>query len=199
MRESISKVTCISVVLPAILGLALAVAGEARADFITQVRAENNPQALSGGDVWYQGATSSSHVWSSGSNLGESGSDGSATVSLLGGDAGIHLVASSHLGSFFNVAGEWVDVIRLAGPPADAPASILIGVHVDGIMRADLGESGINAQSRFDLANLPFGNAVPGPITGSTLPLTVSEAFLNVTSTETSFFVVQSQNSAYDP
>src|SRR4051794_26314547 len=132
MRDRISKVTCISVVLPAILGLALAVAGEARADVITQVRAESIQQ-LPGGNFWYQGATFSSQVWSTVPN-GGSWADGFATVSN-----GIHLSANSRLGSGIDVAAEWVDVIRLARPPADAPASIRIGVHVDGIVKADLG------------------------------------------------------------
>src|SRR4051812_23711967 len=115
MRNNISKATCISVVMPAILGLALAVAGEARADFLTQVRAEGFAVPLPGGGVWYQGATSSSHAWSTVPNPGGAGSDGSATVSLLGGDTGIHLASSSHLGAGLDVAGEWIDVIRLAG------------------------------------------------------------------------------------
>ena len=144
-------------------------AGQAQAGFLTQVSAHSFGRTLPDQDVWYQGSTSSSHDWTV-SGPGTV-SDGSASVSLLGVTAGIHLTASSHdVNAGITVAGQSLDVIRFVGPQANAPASLRLGVSVNGNVQVNLG-GGLSASARLDVANLVIGSAAVGPPRGFGLPV----------------------------
>jgi hypothetical protein len=130
-------------IVPVILSLAFTLVGRARAGLIyTQAGVQGSSSDGSGDG-------SSDHYQSYVTNFVSGGEVSSATgsafetrssasVGLVGTDAGIHLFSSSHTSNFPGyspgsqalAAGQWEDVIRLAGN--SLPNSILIHVSVAG-------------------------------------------------------------------
>lgn len=161
------------ILVAAILGVMLAIAGEAKANFITRSSAGGLTLAPAGGppgsETW---ANSNSGPKGSAAAGKLRGSVATSSVSLIGLNSGIHLFAEAGPipGEEFAVASaQWIDVIRTAGV-GTPPDKLRVVLELAGIMNVGRAASpGIQntAEARVGIAQfqgdelLDFGGSIP--------------------------------------